>query len=124
MIAVSMESGNSITLTVLDKVSIRIIKLAPRLMLMGITYLLLLPTNILAQWGINSPIQPTCPHMDTQDAVMTVEVTIKIILIFFIFIPLDLASSSLKERIFSLHLSINMITVPSKINGEPMNNLL
>lgn len=59
IIAVSTESGSSITLIVLDNVSIIIIKLAPRLMLTGTTYLLLLPTSILAQCGIRSPIQPT-----------------------------------------------------------------
>ena len=101
MIAVSTDSGSSITLSVLESVSISIIKLAPRLMLTGTTYRLLLPTSILAQCGIRSPIQPTCPHMDTADAVMMVEARMKILLVFFRSIPLALASSSLSARMLS-----------------------
>ena len=37
MMAVRMDSGSSMTLMVLESVSIRIIKLAPRLKLMGTT---------------------------------------------------------------------------------------
>ena len=37
MMAVRMDSGSSMTLMVLESVSIRIIKLAPRLNLMGTT---------------------------------------------------------------------------------------
>ena len=75
--------------------------LGPRLMLAGMTKRLLLPVSILAQCGIRSPTQPTCPHMETQDAVIIVAARIKISLVFFKSMPLAFASSSLRDRIFS-----------------------
>ena len=59
MMAVRMESGSSMMLMVRESVSIRIMKLAPRLRLTGMTYRLLLPTSMRAQCGMSRPIQPT-----------------------------------------------------------------
>ena len=101
MMAVRTESGSSMTLMLRDNVSMMIMKLAPRLILTGITNRLLLPVSILAQCGIRSPIQPTCPHMDTLEAVITVAARINASLVFFKSIPLALASSSLRERMFN-----------------------
>ena len=120
IIAVSTDNGSSITLIVLDSVSMIIIKLAPRLILTGTTYLLLLPTSILAQCGISSPIHPTCPHIDTADAVIRVDANMNTIRVFFISIPLAFASSSLNASILSLHLKRYIITIPTIINGEPI----
>ena len=79
----------------------RIRKEAPRLMLIGITSRLLLPVIILAQCGIKSPTQPTCPHMETEEAVIMVIASTRRIRILFRWMPLALASSSLRERMLN-----------------------
>ena len=97
MIAVRIDIGSSITLIVRESVSMATIKLAPRLKETGITYRLLLPTSIRAQWGIKRPIHPTCPHIDTEEAVMTVAASINSMRVFFRSMPLAFASSSLRR---------------------------
>ena len=102
MIAVKIEIGISDAVALLAKVSMTVIKNAPRLMLTGITLQLLFPRIILEICGTKSPTQPTCPHMDTQDAVIMDDARINATRRIFTFTPRDLASSSLNDKILSL----------------------
>ena len=102
IIAVKIEIGSSITETVLDKASIRTINPAPKLMPKGKVWVLFAPIIMRTRWGIISPIHPICPQIETLDAVIIVDVSIKINLLFFTFMPRDFASSSDRERRFKL----------------------
>ena len=122
--AVKMEIGISAEVALLAKVSIKIIKIAPREILIGTTALLLFPPIILEICGIKSPTHPTDPHIETLEAVIIEAAMINTIRILFIFIPRELASSSLRERMFNLHLNRNIRQIPVKMNGSPNFRLL
>ena len=122
--AVKMEIGISAAVAALAKVSITIIKKAPRPMLMGMTLRLLFPPIILEIWGIKSPTQPTCPHMETQEAVIMDETAINTRRISWILVPRELASSSFRERMFNLHRRAKISATPARIKGAPIIRLL
>ena len=72
MRAQSMPMGISEPVSVRESKSIITINAAPREMLTGISFWLLLPVSILPIWGITSPTQPMVPLMHTAAAVQRV----------------------------------------------------
>ena len=66
---VNMDTGISVAMTDLAAVSIISINRAPDAMLAGTTDRLSFPNIMRTMWGMRSPIQPICPHMETTAAV-------------------------------------------------------
>lgn len=94
MIAVRIEMGISAAEALLAIVSTMTIKQAPMLIEAGTSERWLLPKAILHIWGISRPTQPTCPHIDTQEAVIIVAQITVTTLSMFTLTPSDFASSS------------------------------
>ena len=119
-----MEIGISAAVALRATVSITNRNTAPRLMLAGTIFWLLLPKSIRQIWGIKSPTQPTCAHMETQDAVIIVAASATMTRITRIFTPIVFASSSLSINTLSFHRRTKMIAIPTAINGAPSARLL
>lgn len=66
---VNMDTGISVAMTDLAAVSIMSINRAPDAILAGTTDRLSFPNIMRTMWGMRSPIQPICPHMETTAAV-------------------------------------------------------
>ena len=61
---VNMDTGISVAMTDLAAVSIMSINRAPDAILAGTTDRLSFPNIMRTMWGMRSPIQPICPHME------------------------------------------------------------
>ena len=117
MTANKMPDADAVAL--LARVSTRIMKVAPRLTDAGSRDRWLLPNFIRHIWGISRPTQPTCPHMDTQEAVMAVAHTTVMPRRTDILTPEALASSSLRGSRFSRQRSRKSTAMPSTTGGVP-----
>ena len=110
--AVRTDIGISEAVRVLASVSIITTNMLPRMILNGMTNRLLLPQIMRAQCGTSSPTQPTCPHIETHDAVTIVDATTIALRVRCTFIPAACASSSLNVSILRRHLRAVMAATP------------
>ena len=99
-----IETGISALVRHLARVSEISMNIPPSTMDKGITLLLSLPVRSLDKCGIISPHHPIRPQVDTTAAVIRAAEAIMISLTLLILSPSETASSSPKERIFSLYL--------------------
>ena len=124
IIAVKIETGISAAETLRATVSTAIINTAPILTDAGINAIWLLPNFMRHICGIRRPTQPTCPHMDTQEAVIAVAhktVTPRRALML---TPDERASSSVRGKRFNFHRKSHRIIIPTIIGGAPNISVL
>ena len=73
-----------------------------------------------AQCGTSKPTQPTWPHIEMTEAVMTVEATMRIARMRETFTPTERASSSERgENIELPSAAATMTTMPAMMKGAP-----
>ena len=117
---VNMDTGISVAMTDLAAVSIMSINRAPDAILAGTTDRLSFPNIMRTMWGMRSPIQPSCPHMETTAAVTMAAPRITRLRILFTGMPRDFASSSGSDMVLSFHLKRNKSRLPARIKGAPI----
>ena len=117
---VNMDTGISVAMTDLAAVSIMSINRAPDAILAGTTDRLSFPNIMRTMWGMRSPIQPICPHMETTAAVTMAAPRITRLRILFTGMPRDFASSSGSDMVLSFHLKRNKSRLPARIKGAPI----
>ena len=106
---------------VLEIVSARVRKAAPRIIDAGLVFRVLHPMIILVMCGITRPIHPITPDIETADATIITDRIKTIDLRSFVFIPRDFASSSFKDNRLILQESKNSITMDTKIGGATLS---
>ena len=116
---VNMDTGISVAMTDLAAVSIMSINRAPDAILAGTTDRLSFPNIMRTMWGMRSPIQPICPHIETTAAVIADEAATVIKRKPCTDIPKLFTSSSLSINASSFHLKSRRITIPAKIQPAP-----
>lgn len=120
--AVRIEIGISFGDSDRAAVSTSIMNDAPMLTDAGSKISLLSPKRIRQMCGTKSPTQPTCPHMDTQEAVIIVAHTLAENRSFAKSTPEVIASSGDSGNRFIRQRSSNRITVPKRIGGIPQRS--
>ena len=115
-----MPIGISENAIVLEIVSARVKKVAPRIIDAGIVFRVLHPMIIRVMCGITSPIQPITPEIATEDATIITERTKTIDLKSFVFTPNDFASSSLSDNKLILQESKNNKSIEPSIGNATL----
>ena len=119
MMAVRIEMGISEADRERASVSMTIMSADPSSSDTGMTARLFCPHSMRAQCGTSRPTQPTWPHIEMTEAVMTVEATMRIARMRETLTPAERASSSERERILSCQRSATITTTPAMMKGAP-----
>ena len=113
MMPVSTETGISAGVRVRARVSTAIMKVPPREMQAGMSFLPEVQPMSLAMWGMRSPTQPTFPHTETTAAVIREDAAMTAMRHRLTSSPRDMASSVERVSMSSCHRIAYMTDTPT-----------